>query len=349
MKRSRIAVIGAGSWGTCLARLLAERDHAVSLWCFEPELVEEMARAGENRLYLPGIPLPRALKITSSLQEACVEADLLLLAVPTQFMRGVLGRMRSCIERPVPIVSACKGIEQRTLTLPSQIILEAFPDLKRTRVAVLSGPSFAKEVALSHPTAVSLACEDYRLAVKIQRLFTASFFRLFLTTDLVGVQIGGALKNVIALAAGGSDGLGFGFNAKAALITRGLTEIMRLGLAMGAEPETFFGLSGVGDLVLTCTGQLSRNWQVGYQIGLGRTLPEVLKGMKMVAEGVETARSARALSQKHGVEMPIVRQVYSVLFEEMPAREAVLRLLEDARGDEVPEEIHRYFGGAKRH
>jgi glycerol-3-phosphate dehydrogenase (NAD(P)+) len=349
MKQTSIRVIGGGGWGTCLARLLALKGHATTLWVFEPDLAKDMVENRENRTYLPGVPLPTSLEITSSLEEACSTGDLLLLATPSQVMRHVLISMRPHLLQRFPFfVSATKGIEQQTLALPSQIIFETFPDLDPSSVAVLSGPSFAKELAFSQPTAVSLAASDHRFAVRLQKLFTTSFFRLFITSDLLGVQIGGALKNVIALAAGGSDGLGFGSNAKAALITRGLTEVMRLGIAVGADPKTFFGLSGLGDLVLTCTGQLSRNWQVGYQIGQGKNLSEVLRGMKMVAEGVETARSAFALAKKHGVEMPIIEQIHQVLFEGKSPREAVLQLLEEARGDEVPVEVQRYFERGKK-
>jgi glycerol-3-phosphate dehydrogenase (NAD(P)+) len=349
MKQTSITVIGGGGWGTCLARHLAQKGHSTSLWVFEPELAKEMSESRENKIYLPGVSLPTSLAITSSLEEACDKGDLLLLATPSQVMRKVLGAMRPyLLHRRPSFVSATKGIEQQTLALPFQMIFETFPDLDPARVAVLSGPSFARELALSQPTAVSLAASDHRFAVRLQKLFTTSYFRLFITSDLLGVQIGGALKNVIALAAGGSDGLGFGSNAKAALITRGLTEMMRLGIAVGADPKTFFGLSGLGDLVLTCTGQLSRNWQVGYQIGRGKTLDEVLQGMRMVAEGVETTRSSFALAKKHGVDMPIIEQIHQVLFEGKSPREAVLQLMEEARGDEVPAEVQQYFDRGKK-
>lgn len=347
MKQPRITVIGGGAWGTCLARLLAEKGHPTYLWVFETDLAEEMAKTRENRVYLPGTPLPSSLKITSSLGKACSHTDLLVLAVPSHVYREVLGALRPHLEQPVPIVNATKGIEQESLALMSQVIAEVFSGYDPLRVAVLSGPSFAKELALSHPTAVSLAAQDHRLAVRLQRIFTTPFFRLFITSDLLGVQIGGALKNVIALAAGGSDGLGFGYNAKAALISRGLSEMMQLGIAVGAEPETFFGLSGLGDLVLTCTGQLSRNWQVGYEIGQGKSLAEVLKDRKTVAEGIETTRSSFALAKKYGVDMPIVECIHGVLFDGQSPRNAVLHLLEEARGEEVPADIQRYFSGRK--
>jgi glycerol-3-phosphate dehydrogenase (NAD(P)+) len=343
-KQTQVSVIGGGAWGTSLARLMAERGHATRLWIFEPDVARETVSLRENRAYLPGIALPASLKITSSLEEACRKTDLVLFAVPSHVMRDVLLKMRPHLTRPAPIVSATKGIERGTLALPSQVIQEILTEVNPSRIAALSGPSFAKELARSQPTAVSLGATDHRFAIRLQKLLATPFFRLFISSDPLGVQIGGALKNVMALAAGGSDGLGFGHNAKAALITRGLAEIMRLGIAVGADPKTFFGLSGLGDLVLTCTGQLSRNWQVGYQIGRGKTLAEVLKGMKgVVAEGVETTRSALALAKKHGVEMPIVEQVHAVLFEERPPRKAVLQLLEGAGGDEVSSAIKHSF------
>lgn len=344
-RQPHIAVIGAGAWGTCLARLLAEKGINTRLWVYEPALAMEMRSTRENGHYLPGFPLPRTLQITSSLEEACRKTDLVLMATPSQVMRSVLKQMHPFLSRRSPIISATKGIEQGTLALPSQILRDVLPEMDVRKLAVLSGPSFARELAAGQPTAVSLACTDPRLAVRLQKLLATASFRLLISADPLGAQIGGALKNVMALAAGGSDGLGFGINAKAALITRGLSEMMRLGIAMGARPETFFGLSGLGDLVLTCTGQLSRNWQVGYQIGQGKALADVLKGMRTVAEGVETSRSALALARKHNVPMPIVEQIHAVLFEGKSPREAVLHLLEGARGEEVPPEVYRSLRG----
>jgi glycerol-3-phosphate dehydrogenase (NAD(P)+) len=331
----KISVIGGGSWGTALACLLAEKGYPVHLWVYEADLVATLNRTRENALYLPGIRLPERVTATSSLEEAAEGTGLILFVTPSHVARSVLAKLGPFIPSGTPIVIATKGIENESLMLMSQVTEDVLGVSPHPSLAILSGPSFAKEVCLHHPTAVVLAARDHALAARLQGILTTPTFKVFTGTDMIGTQLGGALKNVIALAAGGSDGLGFGHNTRAALIARGLTEIIRLGKAMGAEPKTFAGLSGLGDLILTCTGELSRNRTVGYQIGLGLKLEEILKQMKMVAEGVHTARAAHQLAQKQGVRMPIVKEVYSVLFEGKDPRQAVTDLMEGAAGDEV--------------
>lgn len=330
----KIAVIGGGGWGTTLAFLMADKEFHVAVWVYEKDLAATINERHENIIFLPGVPLPPGIRATSSLEESIEGADAVLFAVPSHVARPVLMNLGPILHGSTPVISATKGIENETLLLMSQVMEEVLP-ASRSNIAALSGPSFAKEVCQHHPTAVSLAAKDHDLAVRLQPLFTTPYFKAFITTDILGVQLGGALKNVIALAAGGADGLGFGHNTRAALISRGLAEITRLGKALGADPKTFSGLSGLGDLILTSTGALSRNRTVGYQIGRGVKLPEILKEMKMVAEGIQTARAAYHLSRKHGVRMPIVQEVYSVLFEEKDPRQAVTDLMESAAGDEA--------------
>lgn len=336
-----IAVIGGGSWGTALAGLLARKGHSVSLWVYEKEVVESIQRRHENSLYLPGFSLPKNLSARTDLGKTLLGARYVLFAVPSHVARDVLVQMRPLLPPEIPVISATKGIERKSLRLISEVICEALRRKNADRIAVLSGPSFAKEVMLEHPTAVVLAATDTRLAARVQNIFSTPFFRLFLSADLIGVQLGGAIKNVIALAAGGSDGLGFGYNTKAVLMTRGLSEMARLGLAMGADINTFYGLSGMGDLFLTCSGALSRNRRVGEEIGKGVPLPQILKQTQMVAEGVHTTESAYALSLKYKVEMPIVREIHRILFEGKPIKQAVMDLMKIARGGEIPLKVKR--------
>ncbi len=331
---TKIAVIGSGNWGTSLAFLMADKGFNVSIWVYEKELVAAINERHENILFLPGVALSLKIRATSSLEESIQGAEVVVFVVPSHVARTVLVKLAPLLPKTTPIISATKGIENDTLLLISQVMEDVLP-ASRSNIAVLSGPSFAKEVCQRHPTAVSLAAKNHELAVRLQPLFTTPYFKTFTTTDIIGVQLGGALKNVIALAAGGADGLGFGHNTRAALISRGLAEIIRLGQALGADPKTFSGLSGLGDLILTATGALSRNRTVGYQIGLGMKLADILKEMKMVAEGVQTTRAAYHLSKKHGVRMPIVQEIYSVLFEDKDPRQAVTDLMESAAGDEV--------------
>ncbi|HZV82291.1 MAG TPA: NAD(P)H-dependent glycerol-3-phosphate dehydrogenase [Geobacteraceae bacterium] len=326
-ERVSIGVIGAGSWGTTLADLLAKKGHAVTLWAYEAELVAEMQSRRENGMYLPGISLAENLAVTGSLVEAVSNKELLLFVVPSQAIRSVLKETVAHISPESILVSASKGVEVGTLKLVSQIYEELLPEGLYRRFAVLSGPSFAREVAAEMPTAVVAAAEDGKIARDVQDVFNCDFFRVYTNSDVIGVELGGAVKNVIAIAAGIADGLGFGCNTRAALITRGLAEIARLGLALGAKGETFAGLAGMGDLVLTCTGDLSRNRTVGIQLGQGRRLTEILGEMRMVAEGVKTTESTCLLAKSLGVEMPIAFKVHEILYADRPAKTAVLELM----------------------
>lgn len=322
-----IGVIGAGSWGTTLADLLAKKGHTVTLWAYEPELAVEMKTKRANGLFLPGIALAPSLQFTNDLSEGVRGKDFILFAVPSQLIRGVIGKAMPDISPSAYIASASKGIEVGSLLAVSQIFEELLPESLFRKFTVLSGPSFAREVAQEMPTAVVAASRDQEASRFVQEVFTCGFFRVYTNSDVIGAELGGALKNVIAIAAGISDGLGFGCNTRAALITRGLAEITRLGLSMGAKSETFSGLAGMGDLVLTCTGELSRNRSVGMKLGRGRRLSEILGEMHMVAEGVKTAESAWELAKRNGIDMPITEQVYKVLYEDKPARSAVVELM----------------------
>ncbi len=322
-----IGVIGAGSWGTTLADLLARKGYAVTLWAYEQDLVERMAATRENDLYLPGFPLAPGLGFTSDLDAAVDGRDLLLLVPPSQVMRQVVSRVAARIVPGTLVVSASKGIENDTLQLMSEVLLEVLPEAVAEGLVFLSGPSFAREVAAGMPTAVVAAAARNEAARRVQEIFSTDAFRVYSNDDVVGVELGGALKNVIAVAAGVSDGLGFGYNTRAALITRGLAEMTRLGVALGADPATFAGLAGMGDLVLTCTGDLSRNRSVGMELGRGRKLEEILGGMKMVAEGVKTTLSAYQLACRLEVEVPITEQVYRILYEGKDPRQAVADLM----------------------
>ena len=320
---SYIAVIGAGSWGTTLASLLAEKEYDVSLWAFEKEIVETVRNTGMNSVYLPDVYLPANLKITNDLEEAVKNSRYILNVVPTQFTRAVFKDAVSYIPENAVIISAAKGIEQGTLLTVSSILKQ----MTGHQIAVLSGPSFAKEVSRKLPTAVTLAAEKPDTGLILQEIFNTHYFRVYTHNDILGVELGGALKNVIAIASGISDGLGLGHDARAALITRGLAEIVRLGRSLGADERTFFGLSGIGDLVLTCTGPLSRNYSVGVSLGQGMKLKVILTATKSVAEGVATALSAYELSRKQGVEMPIVEQIYEVIYKGKSPAEAVTMLM----------------------
>lgn len=323
---SYIAVLGAGSWGTTLSCLLVDKGYDVSLWAFEKELVDEINRTGINSMYLPDVLLPPGLKVTNNFEDAVRGVRYILNVVPTQFVRSVFTEAVNYIPKDAVIVSASKGIEHGTLLTVSSILKE----ITGRRVAALSGPSFAKEVIKKSPTAVTLAAEDPPTGLLLQEIFNTSYFRVYTHTDIIGVELGGALKNVIAIASGISDGLGLGQNTRAALITRGLAAITGLGIAMGADQRTFSGLSGLGDLVLTCTGALSRNYSVGLSLGKGMKLNNILSATKSVAEGVATALSAFELSQRHGVEMPIVEQVYKVIYKDEDPASAVRMLMNRA-------------------
>ena len=323
---SYIAVIGAGSWGTTLACLLAEKRYDVSLWAYEKEIVDEINGSRVNSIYLSDVILPVNLKATNNIRDAVKEAHYVLNVVPTQFTRSIFKEAEKYISKDAVIISASKGIEQGTLLTVSAIL----KDITGRKIAVLSGPSFAKEVLKKLPTAVTLAAENADFSLQLQEIFNTHYFRVYTHTDVLGVELGGALKNVIAIASGISDGLGLGHNARAALITRGLAEIIRLGERMGADKRTFSGLSGLGDLVLTCTGHLSRNYSVGVSLGKGMKLKDILSSTKSVAEGVATALSAFELSLKYGVEMPVVKQVYEVIYKDENPAEAVKMLMNRA-------------------
>lgn len=323
----RAAVIGGGSWGTALANVLASNGHDTILWVHDAELVGEINLHHTNTLFLPGIPLCPALTCTASLSEALTGRALVLLVTPVQVMRSVLAQAAELIDPASVIVNASKGIELETLKTVSQICTEFFGDQFLTRYVALSGPTFAREVAQGLPSLIVAASCDESCSRQVQTAFSNPSFRAYTNNDVIGVELGGAVKNVIAIAAGICDGLGFGHNARAALITRGLAEMNRLGLAMGAQHSTFAGLAGMGDLVLTCTGDLSRNRTVGFKLGQGMRLADILAEMRMVAEGVKTAESVFQLSRKLGVEMPIVEKAYQILHEDKPAREAVTELM----------------------
>ncbi|MCS6285944.1 MAG: NAD(P)-dependent glycerol-3-phosphate dehydrogenase [Nitrospira sp.] len=323
-----LGVIGAGAWGTALAKHLAEKGLEIRLWAYEREVVDSINTAHENRVFLPGVPLPRTLTATTSLTEAIERRDGLLFVVPSHVTRQVLRNLASCLSRPMPLLSATKGIEEDSSKLMTQIMDEVLPESMEPYLMALSGPSFASELSAGKPTAVCLAGRDPQLVARFQTALMTPALRVYADGDLIGLQLGGALKNVMALAAGVVDGLELGHNARAALITRGLAEIVRLGMAMGADPRTFYGLSGVGDLVLTCTGSLSRNHSVGVRLGQGESLDAILGGMQAVAEGVRTARAALGLARRHQVEMPITQEINAVLFEGKSCRKAVSDLME---------------------
>ncbi len=326
MMGKKICVIGAGSWGTTLADLLARKDYEVTLWAREAEVVAGVRETGENRVFLPGVKLSGNLQAAGSLKEALEDKKIIINAVPSHGVRGVFTEAEEFIPSGALVISATKGIEEDTLLLPSAVINDVLKG-KDVRVAVLSGPSFAKEVSKRLPTAVSASSGSPEAARTVQEILSTPYFRVYTNPDVTGVELGGALKNVIAIASGISDGLGLGCNARAALITRGLAEMSRLGAALGANPVTFSGLSGLGDLVLTCTGPLSRNYTVGFKTGEGKRPGDVVEGMTMVAEGVKTSLAVRALARKNNVDMPITEGVYSVLHEGKPPEEAVYELM----------------------
>jgi glycerol-3-phosphate dehydrogenase (NAD(P)+) len=330
----RAAVIGAGAWGTALAALLTQKGHRVTIWSFEDDVAQSINRAHANP-YLKGISLPPALVAETDLAAAVEGARLIVSASPSQFVRAVMQKASRHVDPEAMIVSASKGIELGTLLRMDEVLAAALPARLADRLCVLSGPSFAEEVASGLPTAVVVAGGHAEAVEEARSHFQTATFRVYTNTDVIGVELGGALKNVIALAAGTTDGLGFGHNTTAALITRGLAEITRLGLAVGAEKATFYGLAGLGDLVLTCTGSLSRNRTVGYRLGRGESLERVLAEMTAVAEGVHTTRAAYELARRHRVEMPITEQMYAILYEGRAPSDALRALM--AR-DPKPEE-----------
>jgi len=321
-----IGVIGAGSWGTALANLLAEQER-VDLWVFEEDLCHTMVKERENKIFLPGVRLFDTIRPTHSLEEVCTGKDVLVNALPSHVVREIFSRAEPYIPDHVLIVSATKGLENNSYQTASQVLREIIHRNRKAEIASLSGPSFAKEVSRKLPTAVAVAGIDPEAAGRAQKLFSRAYFRVYTNPDLMGVEFGGAIKNVMAIAAGTADGLGFGHSSRAALITRGLAEMTRLGVKMGADARTFSGLAGLGDLVLTCTGDLSRNRSLGLELGKGRSLAAVLGEMRTVAEGFRTTQALWELARKQQVEMPITEKVHEILYEGKTPREAVAELM----------------------
>jgi glycerol-3-phosphate dehydrogenase (NAD(P)+) len=319
-----ITVIGDGGWGTALALGLQRNGHKVRMWGPFPDYIAQVIRTRENSKFLPGVPLPEAIEWHSDRALATKDAEVVVIAVPSKFYRQVLETFVPHIPPTALLLSVSKGLDQKT---QERLSVTAGKVLGRGPVAALSGPSHAEEVARRVPTAVVIACRDHNVAVQLQQVFNSPEFRIYTSDDVVGVELGGALKNVIALAAGVSDGIGFGDNTKAALITRGLAEIARLGAAMGAHPQTFSGLSGIGDLIVTCASKLSRNRGVGERLGKGETLDQILGGMEQVAEGVWTCKIALEVARGIGVEVPITEQIHAVLYEGRDPKQAVQALM----------------------
>lgn len=328
------AVIGAGAWGTALADLLARKGHVVRIWSFEAEVAEAINERRSNP-YLACATLAEGLRASNDLRATVEGAEIVVSASPAQFVRTVMADLAGALEPGALILSASKGLELGTLLRMDEVLGQILPPAAMDQFCALSGPSFADEVAAGAPTAVVVASRDEATAMIAQDIFQTPAFRVYTNTDVVGVELGGALKNVVAIAAGVTAGLGYGHNTMAALITRGLAEITRLGLAVGAEKATFYGLAGVGDLVLTCTGSLSRNRTVGYRLGQGEKLEDILSEMTAVAEGVKTTEAARELAHRHGVEMPIIEQMYAILYEDRDPSEALRALMSR---DPKPEE-----------
>jgi len=312
----KISVLGAGAWGTTLAILLHYNGHDVTLWEYDKNYAKQLLKTGENKTYLPGIKLPPEMNITHDFEETYEDKNLIILAIPSQFLRDVIRKIRFNSIKNSILVSVSKGIEIKSSMTMSRMIKDVFPEISEAQIGVLSGPSHAEEVSLRIPTAVVAASKEKETSKTIQSAFMTSYFRVYSSTDILGVELGGAFKNVIAIGAGIIEGAKFGDNTKAAIMTRGIAEISRLGITMGARPETFAGLSGMGDLIVTCMSKHSRNRYVGEKIGQGMKLKDVLKSMTAVAEGVQTSRSASELARKYKVETPITNEVYKMLFED---------------------------------
>ncbi len=330
----RITIIGAGSWGTALATTVGRRGRPVRLWAYETEVVESIRARRANEIYLPGVMLPAGVSATNDLGEAMAEADIVLTVMPSQFCRRLFEQMIPYLRPDMIFVSATKGIDTELLMRMSEIIRAAVEPHFAPRLCVLSGPSFAAEVARGDPTAVVVASEDRDSALLVQKELSSNSLRLYTSNDVVGVEMGGALKNVIAIAAGVIEGLGLGHNPTAALITRGLAEITRLSCACGARRETLAGLAGIGDLALTCTGALSRNRTVGVELGKGRKLADIVSSMRMIAEGIKTTKATLALAARHGVDVPIAQQVNRTLEGEVSPREAIRELMQRSLKEE---------------
>ncbi|WP_042477964.1 NAD(P)H-dependent glycerol-3-phosphate dehydrogenase [Bacillus ndiopicus] len=333
----RVTVLGAGSWGTALAIVLAENGHNTLLWTHRQDQAEEINNQHTNKKYLPQTVLPTNLVATANLTEAAEHASTIVVAVPTKAIREVCGNLSKLLPKKALFVHVSKGIEPDTLLRISELMRESIGADLLEDIVVLSGPSHAEEVVLQHPTTVTAACENPLAAEKVQDLFMSGYFRVYTSEDVTGVEIGGALKNVIALAAGITDGLNYGDNAKAALITRGLAEVTRLGVKMGGNPFTFAGLTGMGDLIVTCTSVHSRNWRAGNMLGKGMPLTEVLEQMGMVVEGIRTTKAAHQLALKYDVAMPITEALYDVLFNGKTPKEAVDELMIRMKKPEIDE------------
>lgn len=336
MQKRKMVVLGAGSWGTALASVLVENGYDVTVWARRKVIANEINEKHTNQKYLPGVRLPDQLVAESDLRRAVVDKEVVLFVVPSQSMRETARKVKEWIEPRSIVVHASKGIERGSLKRMSIVLQEELPQF-HDRIAVLAGPSHAEEVIRKIPTTVVVSSTSSALAEEVQSHFMNSNFRVYTNPDLIGIEIGGALKNIIAIAAGIAAGLGYGDNAKAALMTRGLAEIARLGKAMGAEPITFVGLAGVGDLIATCTSEHSRNWRAGYMLSQGKKLEKILSEMGMVVEGITTTQTAYALSQKYGVEMPITDQLFQVLFHGKSPKKAVTDLMNRGKTAELEE------------
>lgn len=323
----KISVLGAGGWGTTLSILLHYNGHDVTLWEYNRNYSKVLNKTRKNDRYLPGIKIPGEIKITPDLDEAVLKKNMIILAVPSQFLRSVLKKINYSTIKDSILVSVAKGIENKTMMTMSQMLKDVFPSINVGQIGVISGPSHAEEVSRKIPTAVVAASSEIETSKSIQAAFMTAYFRVYSSVDIVGVELGGAFKNVIAIGAGIVDGVKFGDNTKAAIMTRGIAEISRLGETMGALPDTFAGLSGMGDLIVTCMSRHSRNRFVGEQIGSGKKLKQILKSMDMIAEGVETSRSVTLLSKKHNVETPIADEVYKILFEDKDPVKATTDLM----------------------
>jgi glycerol-3-phosphate dehydrogenase (NAD(P)+) len=331
----KIGIIGAGSWGTALAVVLHSNGHSVTLWSYSQEDIDIIAATGYNANYLPSLRIPGEIRITGDIEASILKQDLLVIATPSQFVRSVLAGAPSFGDDLPFVVNVAKGIEHNTFLRMSEVINDIFPALGADRYAVLSGPSHAEEVGAQRPTSLVAASRNPAFSQLVIDTFMTNYLRVYSSSDVIGVELGGAVKNVIAIGAGICDGSAFGDNTKAALITRGLAEMRRLGVALGADPNTFSGLSGLGDLIVTTMSKYSRNRFVGEEIGKGKKLQDILDGMKMIAEGVETTRSTVALSQKHNVEMPIINEVFRILFEDKDPVMATMELMTRQAKDEV--------------
>lgn len=335
MKRERICVIGAGSWGTTIAIMLAEKGYDINLWVYEEELFKLILDKRENVWYLPEIRIPTSIKIFNDLGDAVRERDVIINALPSHAVRRIFSEISSRVKTDILTISLSKGFDPETNQTASRVIASLLPAPANRKVCAVSGPSFAREVAKRLPTAVVCACTDLEWARTAQEILSTPFFRVYINRDIVGVEIGGALKNIIAIAAGICDGLELGYNAKAALIARGLAEMMRFASFMGAEPMTLCGLSGVGDLVLTCTGHLSRNYSAGIELGKGRSMEDILSSKRYVIEGIGTTRIVKEISDKMGISMPITSEVYEILFRKKTPRAALATLLSRQLKEEI--------------